>query len=806
MSTCNCHPSSPGTHCPCDEFVHPKPLEIGSGLMDLPRQVAGFPEFRRAMLRAISEYGPLAGWQARKDEDLGVLLIEMWAYVCDVLAFYDGVIAHESYLRTARLRPSVRKLVDLLGYLPRPATGSTVKLAALASGRQPVTVPKGTAFKSIAFGAEPPQTFEVDAATAIHPFANKWTLKRPGYAQLGSTYPTSLSLLTLESLELGNIVAVINDADPTQNSAHSLASVAVTKGDDGVNYTTVGLSTASRLTSTANLTYLSVFKANGTAKLWTNALPGGIALSTAPSTTVLYLDRQYDQIRPGALLIMQVGVQYYFGQATAVWEQSVVASSGNTIQINNSNFNLPNVNIKVTAVSFTNNAALYAGLAGQAAGNVVVHHSLQRAAKVVREPAKTLVAGNALDLVQQVEGPLGAFSPTQFLLEDKNQNGVALPGSLNGPHTALNVTNTSGWTSTLYAPVSVYGNIVGASRGETVLNEVMGSGNAGMASQQFALKKKPLTYFLSPTLDNDQGVKSTLEVWVDGIRWQEVSTFYLCGPEDMVYIVRQTDEGDSIVTFGDGRRGSRLPTGRNNVVAHYRFGAGAAIPPAGGIKQISKPAAGLQSIANPIAATPGGDAEAAEDIRSNAPQSILILGRAVSMKDMEAVAMSVPGVRVAQAEWRWSETAQRPTAHIWYVGGAGLKPQIEARLRSVSAPDTPFTVQTSTPRSIRLYVAVQHDPRYDPKRILADIEEVLLTPETGFLMPEQLGVGQHLYRSQVFAAILSVEGTKAVPGIIWREGDNPFEIWSSYGKRQHAGHHWDFETYKPYILPFGDNL
>ena len=44
------------------------------------------------------------------------MLLEMWAYVSDVLGFYDERIANETYLRTAHRRPSLRRLVELLGY------------------------------------------------------------------------------------------------------------------------------------------------------------------------------------------------------------------------------------------------------------------------------------------------------------------------------------------------------------------------------------------------------------------------------------------------------------------------------------------------------------------------------------------------------------------------------------------------------------------------------------------------------------------------------------------------------------------
>ena len=37
--------------------------------------------------------GELAAWRAREEGDLGVMLLEMWAYICDDLSFYDELIA-----------------------------------------------------------------------------------------------------------------------------------------------------------------------------------------------------------------------------------------------------------------------------------------------------------------------------------------------------------------------------------------------------------------------------------------------------------------------------------------------------------------------------------------------------------------------------------------------------------------------------------------------------------------------------------------------------------------------------------------
>ena len=82
------------TSCPCDVFLHPEPLSIDAGLSVIPRQIATFAQFRHAMLSALPTKPALADWRARGDQDLGVMLIEMWAYVCDVSAFRACDVDH----------------------------------------------------------------------------------------------------------------------------------------------------------------------------------------------------------------------------------------------------------------------------------------------------------------------------------------------------------------------------------------------------------------------------------------------------------------------------------------------------------------------------------------------------------------------------------------------------------------------------------------------------------------------------------------------------------------------------------------
>ena len=163
--------------CPCDDRPFPPVLDIPAGLDRVARQIAGFPEFRLALLAGISTQPALDAWRAREGDDFGVMMLEWWAYVLDVLAFYGGEIANELYLRTALRDASLRRLTGLIGYTPKPPLAASATLALFAEPGQPLAVPAGTAFRSDAFDGEPPQVFETTADATIAQSLNAWTIQ-----------------------------------------------------------------------------------------------------------------------------------------------------------------------------------------------------------------------------------------------------------------------------------------------------------------------------------------------------------------------------------------------------------------------------------------------------------------------------------------------------------------------------------------------------------------------------------------------------------------------------------------------------
>jgi uncharacterized phage protein gp47/JayE len=230
-------------------------------------------------------------------------------------------------------------------------------------------------------------------------------------------------------------------------------------------------------------------------------------------------------------------------------------------------------------------------------------------------------------------------------------------------------------TVTLTAPLkSLYdsalcricANVVLVTQGETVLGEVLGSGQPAQAGQSFTLHRSPLTF----THDRaSYGVHSALEVRVNGeggraLRfgaglapvapageiWNEITSLALAEPAARVFALTTDHAGRATLHFGDGVHGARLPSGSNNVTANYRAGAGAqGNVPAGSLIALRKRPPGIRSATNPAPATGGKNAESIEALRVRAPSKLHCCDRIVTLNDYQAFTREVPGVGHAQA-------------------------------------------------------------------------------------------------------------------------------------------------------------
>ncbi|MEP6714008.1 MAG: hypothetical protein ABJC09_00450 [Terriglobia bacterium] len=785
-------------NCPCDTIVFPQPLTIAAGLDELPLQFATFPEFRTAMLDAITREPALSIWRARSSDDFGIMLLEMWAYVCDSIAFYRETIGNEQYVRTSQLRPSLRKLVDLLGYIPRPASSATVDLVALADGRQPLILPPGTAFRSGAFPGGTPQVFELDAPTKIHPLLNKWTLNRSRPQTIDSqegfpliNYSYAWALPSAVSVKAGGIL-VVATTNGVAAVAATVTSITDFPAQDGVKYKQINWSPSLALSGSIPIANVQFTKPTQKGGLWKQAVQSGDG--PVISGTSIVLDGLYRGIAPGSMVVLQNGANLRWFRCYTSEQPRKLAKGGDItytdpVSKNSTTISppFPLTTVTVLTLDADVNAASrrggYGNWGSSEIANIVLHYAFVTAAQVTNPFFTTLIAGDPLGVQVPAEPPADGSSSNEFMLEDKNGVGLEITGSLDFLSGTVTLGQSSSISKTLIVPVTMYGNIVTASRGETVPSEFLGAGDASVEYATFTLKKKPLTYTPSATAGNETGVASSLKIWVNGLLWSETPSFFGHPVEDQVYTVRQNDNAEAVITF-NGRLSTGVP-----IVASYRFGGGSVTPPAGSISQIAKAVKGLKSVRNPVAASGGADAEAASNLSANAPKSALLLGRAVSIDDMQVAAANIAGVRAVQAEWRWNMQNQRPVVQIWYVGEAGVQKNILQTLQNLSDPTTPFSVDEALPVSASLSISVETDPRRVAVDVATAVSAALMDKSTGLLSPERIGIGKTLFRSVIFETVLQITGAIAVDGLLWSGKAFP-----DYGINPGSGKYFDFEN------------
>ncbi len=79
--------------------------------------------FKQGMLNQIPLLLP--DWTDRGEADFGVVLIELVAYVADILSYYQDRVANEAFLPTATQRRSVTQLLRLIGYQIDPGLAAS---------------------------------------------------------------------------------------------------------------------------------------------------------------------------------------------------------------------------------------------------------------------------------------------------------------------------------------------------------------------------------------------------------------------------------------------------------------------------------------------------------------------------------------------------------------------------------------------------------------------------------------------------------------------------------------------------------
>jgi hypothetical protein len=273
--------------------------------------------------------------------------------------------------------------------------------------------------------------------------------------------------------------------------------------------------------------------------------------------------------------------------------------------------------------------------------------------------------------------------------------------------------------------VAIYGNVVHATHGQTVDDEVLGSSDGSQSYQRFWLRQGPLTFVSTPTAS---GLETSLAAQVNQVAWDRVEFLYGLDRGRRAYVLRQDARGNASLIFGDGQQGARLPSGHEQITATYRIGIGpGGNIPAGSLNQLQTVPPGIEGVINPLPATGGVGPEEIARAREQVPISVRKTNRIVSLADFEDYARLFAGVGKAQA--RLLHAGRRELLHITIADGQGqpvpetsdlYQNLVQAIAQNRSAPQPEVRVDSYQPIYFDVRARLLIDPHHWERRAVIE--------------------------------------------------------------------------------------
>lgn len=844
----------PTPGCPCEEVVHPKVIRNPPGLSRVDYRAGDYVSFRQALLSAGRDETALERWRPTAAGDLALQLVEWWAYLADILTFYNERAIQEVLLRTAELPEDVRRIIRLLGYRPRPGIAATGVVAAIPEVARLLTLPRGLAIQGTTPPGDPEQVFELDEDVEIGRLGRRlpasarfraapgapssWTGPAPRDARgrfidsLPAKAPPPTTTIkegeeftvafegVITTVKADDVFVVLR-RDWTGHTLAQVKRLEHTWDSTGRAITQLTALAAGSMPGSADQASVRLMRATKLAHLWlyqfrypgsTNPSMMGVSgalqvvesiidplgilfgsgppkqppqdprplagLSMSPSAVgqgAAHLEAITRGISPGdpvlfekkvdgpfAAIMLRTQLVKVIGYSEEIWYANapqmdqigqaapVGPPTSSMVEGITGGADAP-IPIPHTRITFLPNGFLdimAGGLDQLDIDKIVLHYGWQEVGRLVEPPPKAPTETVEVPALPDV--PPDVFVPA--LIEDAAGSGT---------------TGFFGWSGgtegkPLRVPLKAYPHLLPISRGQTVAKEILGNGDPILVGQEFVLKRSPLTYLADTGPRSIDGRRSTLQIRVDGIEWHEVPSFYGVPAVARVFVTREDEEQKTHVRFGDGENGARLPAGVDNVVARYRYGSGASVPPVGTLTTILTPQPGLSRIVNPVPPGGGSDPDPPDQIRRYAPQSVLTFGRAVSGDDFEALAAQTPGVRRARAVWSWDSPSQRTLVKVFVGDDAAAVTNAREALAAFADPNVPVLVELAAPVHPDLTFTITVDPDHVPDAVADAVARALLDPRDELFGAEAARIGRTVYDSQIGRSCLRVPGVVAV--------------------------------------------
>ena len=789
-----------------------------AGQVALRRRFGEFDRFAADLTRRVEQAQidgePLGrAWDVEGDP-LSALLVDLWAYVAEIVAAYTELTAGEAYLQTAVDWTDLRRLAALVGYKPRPRIAARgFARFEVDRGADPL-VPAGTRVQAAGTPQRPAQTFEVARDTQLR---SDWDRLTATWVPVpGQVDGREVRLLGDPDFSTGNLVLFVDETQPNppvqpptwtywsaqlwgfylawiihlfsapQSNAKPLAVAQVVSTEAELGTTLVEFDrelgdvlgtppfapyAAYRVLATAGQArrLSKVLTIVGTT-VSTSSIEGNYGGTSSVTATSIVLDAALEDLSAGQTVAI---VDWAAGRCDVV---AVTAHKPVTWEV------APGTPTRTSKLEFAATVPSLDNASRAGSGPLTVyvvdrrvvarHHEFTPAPqgatatqlRIHPEPAvvpewiavQTLIAGKpawevlACEAADAQEDEATAGAPPSV------SRGLILD-LLDGPPQGTLV------------KVPASANLAVVRHGATA-QAVVGNGDATQAGQRFTLPDAPIAY----DLDDAGTVVPTLDLRVNGVHFDEVPSLYGQGTHE-AFAVQLEADGGITARFGDGEQGARLPTGRRNVTGTYRVGGGTVGELASGeIDSLLGSIRGVKKVSGAGPTTGGADQDDERDMRTLVPARARAFGRAISMQDLVDLSAGYSGVTHAAA-WRGAGppgcSCGTGGLHLGFLraGTAGPRapqpPEIALLASWLDArrdASVPLCVCAGALLPVTLTVSLATDPRRTAGDVAAAARAAVFDPD-GPLAALRRALGQPLDRSDVYAVLHEAEGIVGVP-------------------------------------------
>jgi hypothetical protein len=180
--------------------------------------------------------------------------------------------------------------------------------------------------------------------------------------------------------------------------------------------------------------------------------------------------------------------------------------------------------------------------------------------------------------------------------------------------------------------------------------------------------------------------------------------------------------------------------------------------PGGAIKTLLERPKGLDAGHNPLPSSGGTEAEALEQIRKNAPNTVRTFGRIVSLRDFEDAARDFIGVAKARAYIEWDQEWR--VVKLIVAGDEGsqiVNPQYQTLVDDLNSrrdPNRKMTVLNFCPVGLQLWLTLFLDEDFLPKVVEASVRTAI----DAFFAFDRLELGESIALSELYYAVHQVQG------------------------------------------------